>query len=77
MQYYIQDTRSFVGDSVLFWRPDGSGYTIKIDRAGLYTEADAKRICRNRDTDKMIPEDVVKRAATLQVTADDLWKAQK
>ena len=31
--YYIQDARSYVGDSVLWWRQGGRGYTTNLDEA--------------------------------------------
>jgi len=32
--YYIQDTRSVVGNCALWWRKDDQGYTCDIDDAG-------------------------------------------
>ena len=51
--YYIQDSRQFVGNSMLWWRPDRCGYTCNLSEAGAFTLGEAKRICRNRDTDRM------------------------
>ena len=31
--YYIQDTRSVCGNSVVWWRVDGCGYTSNLDEA--------------------------------------------
>ena len=31
--FYIQDTRQFVGNSALFWRDGGHGYTCNLDEA--------------------------------------------
>lgn len=31
--YYIQDSRSYVGNNVLWWREDGDGYTTNLDEA--------------------------------------------
>ncbi len=46
--FYIQDSRSYVGNDVLWWRPNSEGYTCQIDEAGLYDEA----FCLGaRDTD--------------------------
>lgn len=58
-QYYIQDTRFFVGNAVMWWRPKGAGYTCDIEDAGIYSEEKALLIAANRDTDVPWPvEDV-------------------
>ena len=53
--YYIQDSRQFVGNCVLFWRKGGNGYTTDLSEAQIYTHEDATKICNNRSTDKMWP----------------------
>lgn len=72
MKYYIQDTRSYCGDSVMWWRHEGKGYTFRIDEAGEYDEEEARSIERNRDTDKAIPVEVARAAVSTHVTAGDL-----
>ena len=52
--YYVQDTRSFVGNCPMWWGKDFRGYVTRMDEAGRYTRAEAERICK-RDTDKMWP----------------------
>ena len=49
--YYIQDSRSFIGNSVIWWGIDSKGYTTDISKAGKYTKDEAFTICKNRDTD--------------------------
>ena len=34
-------------EHLTWWRPDSRGYTICIDKAGRYSEAEALRICRD------------------------------
>jgi hypothetical protein len=34
--YYIQNKRSYVGNSVVWWRAGGAGYTCELDDAGVY-----------------------------------------
>lgn len=60
MKYYIQDTRTVVGNSVLFWGKNRNGYTCDIGKAGLYSEEEAKEICKNRKTDIAWPESYIK-----------------
>src|ERR1700690_1111585 len=54
-EFYIQDTRTFTGNSVTWWRPNGQGYTTNLDKAWKVDEARAREICRTRNTDKMWP----------------------
>lgn len=49
--FYIQDTRQFVGNCPVWWGPNGSGYVTRLDEAGRYTEQEAVRQNRTRDTD--------------------------
>lgn len=51
-EYYIQDTRFYWGDYVVWWGPNNSGYTVDLDKAGLYTLEEAERIEQIRGTDK-------------------------
>ena len=36
-QYYLQDKRSYIGNSMLWWAKGGRGYTTKIDNAEIWT----------------------------------------
>lgn len=54
--YYIQDSRSYVGNCVLWWRASGAGYACDIDDAGKYPGAEARSL---RDTDIPWPADFV------------------
>lgn len=49
--FYIQDTRSVVGNCAVWWCPDRGGYTCDLTKAGLYDEAEAREITSNRKTD--------------------------
>jgi len=46
--YCIQNKSTYVGNSVLFWRVDGSGYTCNLDEAWKVTKEKADEICRSR-----------------------------
>ncbi|SDH70658.1 hypothetical protein SAMN05444503_105219 [Pseudomonas sp. BS3767] len=46
-QFYLQDSRSHVGDGLTFWAL-GGGYTTNLDKAELFTLKQARG---NRDTD--------------------------
>lgn len=70
--YFIQDTRSYVGNSVLWWRADGKGYTTDLEDAWEVDEDKACRIERNRETDKAWPADVARAAARTHVDVQRL-----
>lgn len=83
--FYIQNSRSYVGNDVLWWRPNSDGYTCQIDEAGLYDEA----FCRGvRSTDKIWRWEDIGRLATrvidaqrmhdiLPVVFDPLWAPRR
>lgn len=43
--FYILRDGSWSGNSALFWRPNGNGYTYRLSEAGKYTALEAKDIC--------------------------------
>ena len=45
--YYIQN--GHVGNTMLFWRKEGKGYTTNLDEAGIWDEESARTICANRN----------------------------
>lgn len=49
--FYIQDTRQFVGNCPMWWGPNGRGYVTRLNEAGRYTEQEAIKQNRTRDTD--------------------------
>lgn len=49
-QFYLQDSRTDVGDGLMF-RALGSGYTTNLDKAELFTREQA---CSHRDTDRRL-----------------------
>jgi len=60
--YYVQDSRDFVGNSMLWWRPDGRGYTTDISQAGQYAERPT-----DRDTDVLWSVEYINSIAQLHV----------
>ena len=57
--YYIQDSREYVGNCVVFWGKDGNGYVCDITKAGLYTYEEAMSQHKSRHTDiPWLKEDV-------------------
>lgn len=66
--FYIQDTRSWLGNSPVWWGHNGSGYTSKLLDAGVYTEEQAVRQHKARNSDVPWPKDYVD--ARQHVTVD-------
>jgi hypothetical protein len=49
--FYLQDSRSYVGNDVLWWAKDGNGYTTDLSKAHVYTKAEAVAQHESRETD--------------------------
>lgn len=64
--YYIQDSRSYVGNSVLWWREGRAGYTTNLAEA-MKVAGDWK----GRDTDILWPVDEIDARATRQFDAQN------
>jgi len=50
-QFYLQDSREYVGNDMLFWAQDGKGYTTDMRKAHVYTKAEAVAQHESRITD--------------------------
>lgn len=45
-KYYIQNKEAgFLGNSIIFWALNSSGYTANIENAHKYSYEEAKKIC--------------------------------
>lgn len=49
--FYLQNNRSNVGTSPMWWAKDGAGYTTSLDRAELFTRDRALKQFESRETD--------------------------
>lgn len=65
--FYLQDSRSNVGSSCLFWAKDGCGYTSDLNKAHVYTLEEAQRKFNSRHTDVPLCKDLVDELATVRV----------
>jgi cell division ATPase FtsA len=70
--YYIQDTRSYCGNSVMWWAVDGHGYTSDIAKAWKVSKHYAERMIRSRDTDKAWPVSEVNKHIRQHIDHQDL-----
>lgn len=55
-KWYLQDTRSYVGNDVLWWAKDGKGYTTDVSKAHVYERDAAFRQAAMRGTDRAWPK---------------------
>ena len=75
--FYIQNARSPVGNSALWWRVDGHGYTCNLFNAWQVTKEKAARICRDRPgEDFSWPIEEIDRIAELHVDVQTLGLLQ-
>jgi len=54
--WYLQDTRGYVGNDVLWWAKDGNGYTTDISKAHAYTRDEAFQQAAMRGTNRAWPK---------------------
>jgi len=77
-KYYLQDTRQYVGNCMLFWAKDGgSGYTCHLKDAQEYTKEEAFAQHRERKSDKPWKVSDMKKIADLMVDAQYLNRIEK
>ena len=47
MEYYVMskgdEHKGWMDGCIVWWRPDGHGYTYDLNHAGIYTDADIKK----------------------------------
>ena len=77
--YYIQDSRQYVGNALLWWAKNSAGYTTDLDKAGAYTRKEALKIAQNRSTDILWPVDYINKIAskTVDMQVIDRSKSRK
>ena len=59
-KYFLQDTRTIVGNCLVFWRKESKGYTTNLDDAELFTIEEA---LSHRSTDRPWPESLMRSLA--------------
>ena len=57
--FYLQDSRSYVGNDMLFWAKNGNGYTTDLRRAETYTREEAQAKHDSRETDIPWPKEYI------------------
>lgn len=59
-EFYMQDSRSYCGNDIMWWAKDGKGYTTNIEEAHVFTKESALKQHRCRESDIPWPADYVK-----------------
>lgn len=59
MKFYLQDSRRYVGNDVLWWAIGGNGYTSDLRQAEVYTREEALSHHQARETDIPWPCDYI------------------
>ena len=73
--YIVTRRHGMIGDSMLFWRPNGAGYTTNIDEAGVYDFEEADRLCKGvHHEDVAIPCFMIPPRAQRHLHADSFNK---
>lgn len=57
--FYLQDSRSYVGNDVRWWAKDGKGYTTDLRKAHVYTKEEAVKQHESRETDIPWPKEYI------------------
>lgn len=58
-RFYLQDSRSYVGNDVLWWGLLGRGYTTDLSKAGTFSLEQVQRMHTARPTDIPWPKDYI------------------
>ncbi|WP_312462334.1 hypothetical protein [Comamonas sp.] len=54
--WYLQDTRGYVGNDVVWWAKDGKGYTTDVRKAHVYGRDEALKLQAARGCDRAWPK---------------------
>jgi hypothetical protein len=58
-EFYLQDSRTYVGNDMLWWAKDGKGYTTDLSQAQVYTKDEAVGQHQSRETDIPWPKSYI------------------
>lgn len=72
MDFYLQDSRSYTGNDLMFWAKGGNGYTSDLRRAQVYSMESAQRQHQARPTDIPWPVEYIQSRARPVVDHQDL-----
>jgi len=70
--YLVQDSRSYVGNCMLFWRAESAGYACDLNDCGTYSGSE---VLRMRETDIPWPEDFIWENTVVHANIDRIRQA--
>lgn len=73
-RYFLQDTRTMVGNCMVFWRKGSRGYTTNLDDAETFTIEEA---LSHRETDRPWSVDLMYELAKPRVDHQDLPRPEQ
>ncbi len=71
-EYYVQNSRQYVGNDILWWRKGWNGYTCNIEEAHVFTIAEAISVHNTRPTDVPWPKDYIDARTTKVIDIQDV-----
>jgi hypothetical protein len=74
--YYLQDSRNYVGNCILFWKK-GGGYTTDLEEAELFSALGAFAQNNSRDTDIVWDAKYMESKATKTVDSQSIRRAER
>ena len=74
MEYYLQDTRSIVGNSIVWWRKNHRGYTCDIRSAHIWSEEEMLEKIKIglRSTDVFYPKEKIDKLIQHHIDIQDI-----
>lgn len=72
MDFYLQDSRTYTGNDLMWWARDGKGYTSDLRLAHVYSREAAQRLHQARPTDIPWPVEYIQARARPVVDHQDL-----
>lgn len=75
--YYIQHTKTYAYDFILWWGKDQKGYYYDLDQAGTYTKEEADKIVALRGEEVAWPVELVRASVSSAVSICDLRRTHE
>jgi len=70
--YYLQDSRKYSGNDLLWWGKNGAGYVTDLRKAQTFTKIDALRQNATRETDIPWPKEYAEQHIKHAVDSQDV-----
>lgn len=58
--FYLQDSRFYIGNDMVWWSKEGKKFTTDLDKARMFTQAEAMAMHHVRHTDIPWPVDYIR-----------------